>query len=52
MLVGGHSTNVTFVGNFCHSGDLILYDALIHNSVAEGCKLSHATARPFPHNDF
>lgn len=52
VLVGGHSTNVTFVGNFCHSGDLILYDALIHNSVAEGCRLSHATARPFPHNDF
>lgn len=52
VLVGGHSTNVTFVGNFCHNGDLILYDALIHNSVAEGCKLAHATARPFPHNDW
>lgn len=52
VLVGGHSTNVTFVGNFCHDGDLILYDALIHNSVAEGCRLAHATARPFPHNDF
>ncbi|MBQ8161457.1 MAG: aminotransferase class I/II-fold pyridoxal phosphate-dependent enzyme [Clostridia bacterium] len=52
VLVGGHSTNVTFVGNFVGPGDLILYDAYIHNSVAEGCKLSHATARPFPHNDF
>lgn len=52
VLVGGHSTNVTFVGNFCHDGDLILYDALIHNSVAEGCRLAHATARPFPHNDW
>ena len=51
VLVGGHSTNVTFVGNFVGPGDLILYDSLIHNSVAEGCKLSHATARPFPHND-
>ena len=51
VLVGGHSTNVTFVGNFCHPGDLILYDSLIHNSVAEGCRLAHATARPFPHND-
>ncbi|MBQ6175348.1 MAG: aminotransferase class I/II-fold pyridoxal phosphate-dependent enzyme [Clostridia bacterium] len=51
VLVGGHSTNVTFVGNFCGVGDLIVYDALIHNSVAEGCKLSGATARPFPHND-
>ena len=51
VLVGGHSTNVTFVGNFCHDGDLILYDSLIHNSVAEGCRLAHCTARPFPHND-
>lgn len=52
VLVGGHSTNVTFTGHFAHPGDLILYDALIHNSVAEGCRLSHATARPFPHNDW
>ena len=51
VLVGGHSTNVTFVGNFVGPGDLILYDSYIHNSVAEGCRLSHATARPFPHND-
>ena len=51
VLTGGHATNVTFVGSFCHDGDLILYDSLIHNSVAEGCHLAHATARPFPHND-
>ena len=51
VLVGGHSTNVTFVGNFVGPGDLVLYDQYIHNSVAEGCRLSHATARPFPHND-
>ena len=52
VLVGGHSTNVTFVGNFVGPGDLVVYDSLIHNSVAEGCRLSHATARPFPHNDY
>ena len=51
VLVGGHSTNVTFVGNFVGPDDLVLYDRYIHNSVAEGCRLSHATARPFPHND-
>ena len=51
VLVSGHATNVTFVGNFVGPNDLILYDRYIHNSVAEGCKLSHATARPFPHND-
>ena len=51
VCVGGHSTNVTFVGNFCGKGDLILYDALAHNSIEQGCKLSDAMARPFPHND-
>ena len=51
MLVGGHSTNVTCVGNFCGKGDLILYDAIIHNSVAQGCQLSKAVCRPFPPND-
>ena len=51
VLVGGHSTNVTFVGNFCGSKDLILYDSLAHNSVEQGCRLSRALCKPFPHND-
>lgn len=51
VLVGGHSTNVTFIGNFCGARDLILYDVLSHNSIAEGVRLSQADARPFPHND-
>ncbi len=51
VCVGGHSTNVTFVGNFCGKKDLILYDALAHNSIEQGCRLSPATARPFPHSD-
>jgi len=52
VLVGGHSTNVTFVGNFCNDKDLILYDVLSHNSIAQGIKLSRATSRLFPHNDY
>ena len=51
VLVGGHSTNVTCVGNFCGKGDLIVYDAIAHNSIEQGCRLSQATAKPFPHND-
>jgi len=51
VLVGGHSTNVTVVGNFCGKNDLIVYDALAHNSIEQGCKLSDAMSRPFPHND-
>lgn len=52
VLVGGHSTNVTFVGNFCTSRDLILYDVLSHNSITEGVRMAQADARPFPHNDY
>ena len=51
VLVGGHSTNVTFVGNFCNERDLIIYDALSHNSILQGCALSSAKSRAFPHND-
>lgn len=51
VLVGGHSTNVTFVGNFCGEGDLILYDALSHNSITQGCELSSAVSKAFPHNN-
>ena len=51
VCVGGHSTNVTVVGNFCGKNDLIVYDALAHNSIEQGCRLSPATVKPFPHND-
>ncbi len=51
VLVGGHSTNVTIVGNFCGKNDLILYDAIDHNSIMEGLRMSDAEALPFPHND-
>lgn len=52
VLVGGHSTNVTFVGNFCNERDIILYDALSHNSITQGCQLSKSASKAFPHNDF
>ena len=40
------------MGNFCGKNDLIVFDALAHNSVDQGCRLSLATAKPFPHNDY
>ena len=52
VLVGGHSTNVTFVGNFCNEKDLIVYDALSHNSITQGCQLSKSDTKAFAHNDF
>ncbi|MEL6261458.1 MAG: aminotransferase class I/II-fold pyridoxal phosphate-dependent enzyme [Cyanobacteria bacterium J06626_6] len=50
--IGGHATNVTTIGHLFQAKDLILYDALSHNSIREGCNLSGATALEFPHNDW
>jgi len=52
VFVGGHSTNETTVGHLFGPGDLILHDALAHNSIVQGCLLSGAHRRPFPHNDW
>ena len=51
-MVGGHSTNETVIGHLLKPGDLILHDALAHNSIVEGSLLSGARRRPFPHNDW
>jgi 8-amino-7-oxononanoate synthase len=51
-LVGGHATNETVIGHLFGPGDLILHDALAHNSIVQGSILSGARRRPFPHNDW
>lgn len=51
VFVGGHSTNETVIGHLFGPGDLILHDALSHNSIVQGCRLSGAHRRAFPHND-
>ncbi|WP_280345068.1 type I polyketide synthase [Nocardia neocaledoniensis] len=50
-LVGGHSTNVTVIGHLVGPDDLVIHDSLAHDSILQGCVLSGATRRPFPHND-
>ena len=50
--VGGHSTNESTIGHLFGAGDLILHDALAHNSIIQGAILSGARRRPFPHNDW
>jgi 8-amino-7-oxononanoate synthase len=52
VYVGGHSTNETTIGHLFGPGDLILHDQLAHNSIIQGCILSGARRRPFPHNDW
>jgi 8-amino-7-oxononanoate synthase len=51
VLVGGHATNESVIGHMVGPGDLILHDALAHNSIVEGSLLSGARRRPFAHND-
>ncbi|MFE5495333.1 aminotransferase class I/II-fold pyridoxal phosphate-dependent enzyme [Streptomyces virginiae] len=50
-LVSGHATNVTAIGHLVGAGDLVLHDALAHDSILQGCTLSGAARRPFAHND-
>ncbi|OLZ73087.1 hypothetical protein AVW11_03220 [Streptomyces amritsarensis] len=50
-LANGHATNVTVIGHLAGPGDLVVHDALAHDSILQGCRLSGATRRPFPHND-
>ena len=52
VFVSGHATNVGAIGHLMRAKDLILHDALIHNSVLVGAELSGAARRPFAHNDF
>jgi 8-amino-7-oxononanoate synthase len=52
VFVSGHATNVTVIGHLLEPGDLILHDALIHNSALLGAQLSGARRLPFPHNDW
>jgi 8-amino-7-oxononanoate synthase len=52
VLVGGHATNETVIGHLVGQQDLIVHDALSHNSIVQGAILSGAKRRAFPHNDW
>ena len=49
--VSGHAANVATIGALLGPRDLILHDALAHNSIVTGAQLSRAERRSFPHND-
>lgn len=50
--VGGHSANESTIGHLFGKGDLVIHDALAHNSIVQGCMLSGAARRAFLHNDW
>ena len=47
----GYGTNASLFGHLFGSEDLILHDALAHNSIVQGSLLSRAHRTAFPHND-
>jgi 7-keto-8-aminopelargonate synthetase-like enzyme len=51
-MVGGHATNVTTIAHLFGPKDLILHDALSHNSIIVGAVASGARRIAFRHNDW
>ncbi len=51
VFVSGHATNVSTIGSLFGPKDLVIHDALVHNSVLEGARLSGSARRSFPHNN-
>ena len=52
VFVSGHATNVSSIGQLFGPKDLVVHDALIHNSALLGIQLSGARRIPFAHNDW
>ncbi len=48
----GFDANLALFASVPRKGDLILFDAQIHNSIRQGIVLSQARALKFKHNDF
>ena len=51
VFVGGHATNVAVISTVLGPKDLVIHDALAHNSIVVGADLSRANRRIFAHND-
>lgn len=49
--VSGHATNVSVIGALMGTEDLVIGDAVVHNSIMEGVRLSGAKRILFPHGD-
>jgi 8-amino-7-oxononanoate synthase len=47
----GYAANTGILASVPQRGDTILYDELVHASMRDGIRLSHATAWSFAHND-
>jgi len=50
-MVSGHATNVAVIGHLLGPEDLVLHDALAHDCIVAGARLSGARRLAFAHND-
>lgn len=50
-MVSGHATNLSVISALAGPSDLVLTDALCHDSIVQGAIASRAARRTFPHND-
>jgi 8-amino-7-oxononanoate synthase len=51
VFVSGYATNLGVIGQIAGPKDLVIHDALCHNSIVMGGTLSGAARRSFAHND-
>lgn len=47
----GYGTNVGVISALCNQGDVIINDSANHASIFDGCRLSGADIKVFPHGD-
>lgn len=47
----GYSSNVGIISGLARPGDIIFNDIYNHASIVDGCKLSKADAKSYPHNN-
>ncbi len=52
VYIGGHPANVSTIAHLFGSEDVVLCDALMHNSAMQGAEFSGARRLIFPHNDW
>ncbi len=51
LFPGGYATNVGIISALCGKGDVVINDAANHASIFDGCLLSGADMKVYPHNN-
>ena len=52
VYIGGHPANVSTISHLLNADDVVLCDALLHNSGMQGAEFSGARRLVFPHTDW